>query len=191
MFAIKNFLSNFLSLISYPWCLQLTWVSKNQNLNISVILSCAFLHVREMTKCNCSPIPTTVTLARNVYLGRSHKIWFFTLTFFSLLFPQWPGLMFTPKHHSELRFYFLSPVSFTPLGLYSSKSLINSLLLIKRKSAMLYCTFLGLLKGCFHYLVSQVHIIIFESKILDFKIHSVLQSINNELYVCSGNPPET
>lgn len=56
---------------------------------------------------------------------------------------------------------------------------------------MLYCTFLGLLKGCVHYLVSQVHIILFESKILDFKIHSVPQSLNSELYVCSRNPPET
>lgn len=56
---------------------------------------------------------------------------------------------------------------------------------------MLYYTFLGLLEGCLHDLVSQVHIVLFESKILDFKIYSVLQSINNELYVCSGNPPET
>lgn len=48
---------------------------------------------------------------------------------------------------------------------------------------MLYCTFLGLLEGYFHYLVPQVHIILFKSKILAFKIYSVLQSINTELYI--------
>ena len=49
---------------------------------------------------------------------------------------------------------------------------------------MLYYTFLGLLEGCLHDLVSQVHVVLFESKILHFKIYSVLRaSTMNFTYV--------
>lgn len=121
------FFQAYLSLISYPYPLQWIWVSKIQNLGITIILSWATLHIMEMTTCKCSPVSTTATFAQmsvNVCEDVCMSVKTVQILTDPLPYPtssQWPGLIFTPKYQSKISFFFSLQVHSLPLAFTPQK----------------------------------------------------------------------